>query len=132
MPVYYDLNLTRGNTFTVELATKGDDGVTPLNLSGYLARGHIRYSYGSSEILADLGVTIKDPIHSGVLKVNVPSSVTRNLPITQAVYDIELYNISGHHNTVSGEITKVLDGKVNIHPEVTRGNWDAPYPGGIF
>jgi hypothetical protein len=127
MPVYYDLNITRGNTFTIELSTKGDDGVTALNLSGYAASGQIRYSYGATDMLADLGVTIKDPRISGVVKCYIPSTVTANLPVTQAVYDVELYNLSGHHNTTSGDVSKVLDGRVNIHPEVTRGNFNAPF-----
>ena len=128
MPVYYDLDVFRGNTFSIELNTKGDDGVSPLNLSGYAVSGHIRYTYGSTGTLANLGVSIKAPLESGVLRCDIPSNVTATLPITQAVYDIEMYNLSGLHGSTSGEISKVLDGRVNIHPEVTRGNLESPFP----
>jgi hypothetical protein len=131
MPVYYDLNVFRGNTFSIELNTLGDDGVLPLNLSGYAVSGHIRYTYGSTGLLADLGVTIKEPLESGVLRCSIPSNITATLPITQAVYDIEMYNISGLHGSTSGEISKVLDGRVNIHPEVTRGNFETPFPNNL-
>ena len=58
-----------------------------------------------------------DAIHSGLIDVNLAATGTAALPITQAIYDIEVYLNPNNMNTTS--VFKILNGKANIHPEST-------------
>lgn len=116
MLIYYDLDVVQGSTFSAQLSVKNADG-SPVNLTGYDVRGFIKYSYGSNSVLLNLNpvVNITAPLTkaSGVIDVRLTAAQTSTLPITVGVYDIETYNNDG-------EVNKVLDGKVRIHPEVTK------------
>ena len=115
MLVYYNLDIIQGSTFSAQLSVKNSDG-TAVDLNGYSVRGHIRYNYGASNALLDLAPTINTTAPytaaSGIINVNLTAAQTANLPVVMGVYDIETYN--------SSEVNKVLDGKVKVHPEVTR------------
>ena len=131
MATSYDLNVTQGSTFNVRLTTKDSNG-SALNLSGYDVSGYIRNKYSDTTYLLDMAPTIvsghaaahdpndplkTDAIHSGLIDVNLAATGTAALPITQAIYDIEVYLNPNNMNTTS--VFKILNGKANIHPEAT-------------
>ena len=131
MATSYDLNITQGSTFNVRLTTKDSNG-SALNLSGYGVSGYIRNKYSDTTYLLDMDPTIvsghsvdhdpndvlkTDAIHSGLIDVNLSATGTAALPITQAIYDIEVYLNPKNMNTSS--VFKILHGKANIHPEST-------------
>ena len=115
MLVYYNLDIIQGSTFSAQLSVKNSDG-TAVDLNGYNVRGHIKYNYGTAATLLDLAPSINTTAPytaaSGIINVNLSAIQTASLPVIMGVYDIETYN-----NT---EVNKVLDGKVKIHPEVTK------------
>ncbi len=115
MATSYDLNLTRGSDFSVRLNVKDSAG-SPYNLSGYSASGIIKNKYSDSSALLDLSPVIVSGTAgayyaSGLIDINISGTTTTGVPITQAVYDVEIYKGSYHE--------KVIRGKVNILPEVT-------------
>ena len=116
MATSYDINLTRGSDFNVRLVVKDDNG-TSVNLSGYSASGHIKNKYSDTGNLLNLSPVVVAGVGgagyvSGFIDLHLPAAQTTGLPITQGVYDIEIYQGTYHQ--------KVIIGQANIYPEVTR------------
>ena len=89
-----------------------DSSSSPLNLSGFLARGGIKYGYGSTGYLLDMNATIDSSYVSGIINVSLSATETSSLPVTKGVYDIEVYS--------SNDYTfKAIRGYVDVIPEVT-------------
>ena len=110
MLVNYNLDIVRGSSFSAQLTAKNEDG-TAVNLLGYNLRGVIKYKYSDSTYLLSLAPVVFDSAN-GKINISIAAEDTAILPVTQGVYDIEMYNASGY-------VAKLLDGRVNIHPEVT-------------
>lgn len=115
MPTNYDLNITRGSDFSVRLSVKDSVG-NPYNLSGYQTSGVVKYRYSDSNSFINLSPVIVSGVAgafyaSGLIDLSVSGTTTTGVPITQGVYDVEIYSGSFHE--------KVVYGKVNILPEVT-------------
>jgi len=131
MATSYDLNITQGSTFNVRLTTKDSNG-NALNLSGYHVSGYIRNKYSDTASLLNMEPLIvsghaldqtlapgvlkasTDAIFSGLIDISLIPAKTSALPITQAIYDIEIYL-----DTAETSVFKILNGKANIHPEST-------------
>lgn len=118
MLVYYNLDVIQGSTFSAQLSLKQADG-TAVDLEGYSVRGHIKYKYGTNVVLLDLEPAVVTTggftAASGVVNITLDAIDTAALPVMMGVYDIETFNNDG-------EVNKVLDGKVRIHPEVTTSS----------
>jgi hypothetical protein len=112
MSTTYNISVFQGENIDFTLNLKENNGTTPLNLSGYSVRGKVKYSYGSSGILWDLNPTILSAV-SGQISLSIPATGIANLPVTEAVYDIERYTTN---DTI---VKKVLMGKFIVKPEVT-------------
>lgn len=124
MATTYDINVTQGSTLDLRFKVKDADGVA-INLSGYSARGVVKFSYGTGTVLLDLSPKVQSGYAgnltlgaSGFIDVLVRPTLTSGLPIIQGIYDIERYETvpasSGDWN-----VLKVAKGYFNIHPEVT-------------
>lgn len=107
----YNISIEQGSSFNLNLVAKKSNGEA-LNLNGYNARGGIRYGYSSTGYLLDLGPTISVP-SSGIINVSLTSVETSTLPVTKAVYDIEVYDNNDY-------TFKAIRGYVDVVPEVTR------------
>ena len=107
-----DLSITQGSSFSIRLEVRDPEG-SPDDLTGYGVRGYLKNKYADETPLLDLNPFVSDATE-GQIDINVSSSVTATLPITQGVYDIEKYLLSD--TTV---VDKVLTGKILIHPEAT-------------
>ena len=107
----YNFSIEQGSNFDLALTGKDDNGAI-LNLSGYSATGQIRYRYGSTGYLVNLNTIINLSSGDGVILVSLTPSQTSALPVTKAVYDIEVSNSGGY-------AFKVSKGYVDIFPEVT-------------
>ena len=125
--VYYNLDIIQGSRFSALLFAPNADG-TAVSLPGYNVRGVIKYNFGTGTALTTLSPSINttsvDPTHggtytaaSGVIDVSVSAPVTAGLPVGIGVYDIEMYSGPEGNET---DVRKLLDGRVRIHPEVTR------------
>lgn len=113
-----NLNIIQGATYSARIAVT-DSSDNALNLSGYTTRGYARSYYGASGVLIDLDPDVVSgdspdylSVVSGLVDINLTAAQTAALPVHQAVYDVEMYNDAG-------TVTRILQGKVNVSPEVT-------------
>jgi hypothetical protein len=113
-----NLLIQQGTTYSARIAVKDADAAA-INLSGYHTRGKARHSYGSTGVLIDLAPAVVsgspanwDSLASGLVDIALSASSTASLPVAQGVYDVEMYNDAG-------TVTRILQGKVLISPEVT-------------
>ena len=117
-PGYLDLNCFQGATFDYTLTWT--TGGTAVNLTGYNARMQVRETYDSTtpvlSLTAGTGITIGGT--AGTIGITAHATATAGIPAQppgpqQYVYDLEL--VSG-----SGEVTRLVEGRMLVYPEVTR------------
>ncbi len=84
----------------------------PFDLTGYQAKSQIKKSYYSTNASAQFTITIPTPVN-GVLSMSISAANTANISAGRYVYDVLIKNSS--NNT-----TRVLEGIVNIVPQVTK------------
>ena len=121
MATVYNFSATQGSQLSVRLNVKDASG-DAINLSGYNARGVVKYRYSSTNSLVNLDPTIVSgttgsAYQSGLIDVYLSGSQTSGLPVGQFVYDIEKYP-SGASNT-GGAVDKILAGDFFVYPQVT-------------
>ena len=121
MATVYNFSATQGSQLSVRLNIKDASG-DAIDLSGYEARGVVKYRYSSTNTLIDLSPTIVSgetgsAYVSGLMDVYLSGSQTSGLPIGDFVYDIEKYP-SGASNT-EGAVDKILAGGFLVYPQVT-------------
>lgn len=107
----YNLTILQGDSFSLRVNASNSDG-SYINLSGYGARGSIKYSYSNTGILLNLNPTIHNSFVSGIVDIYVSGSQTESLPVGIFPYDIEVTGSNGYVN-------KFIRGYANISPEVT-------------
>lgn len=111
MPSIVDIDIYRGTEFDLRLALKDSSGA-PFNLSGYNARAKIKYRWSDSTGICDITVTpASGYLVSGYLDMFIASTGTANLPIMQALYDVQIYDNSNY-------VEQFVKGYANIYPEV--------------
>lgn len=108
----YDITVEQGSSFNLALTAKDSNG-TPLNLYGYAARGAIKYGYGSTNYLLNLNPSVDSSYVSGLINISLTAAQTSSLPVTKAVYDIEVYASNGY-------TFKAIRGYVDVIPEVAN------------
>jgi hypothetical protein len=107
---YQELFLEQGADFTTSI-TLDDVNGDPYDLTGTVAKSQIKKSYYSINETEHFVITINDPA-AGIINMAMPSANTANIAAGRYVYDVIIKN-SG--NTV----TRVLEGIVNVIPQVT-------------
>ena len=108
---YQELFLEQGTTFTTTI-TLDDIYSVPYDLTEITAKSQIKRSYYSANNTAEFLVTINDP-SSGTILLSLNSNATANIAPGRYVYDVVIKDTA---NTV----TRVLEGIVNVTPQVTR------------
>lgn len=108
---YQELFLEQGTTFTTSITLDDIDGI-PFDLTDVTAKSQIRKSYYSANTTAEFNVTINDPTE-GVIILILDSATTSNIAAGRYVYDVAIKDTA---NTV----TRVLEGIVNVIPQVTK------------
>jgi len=117
----YNTTIERGSTFQLTVTYKDASG-SVVNLTGWTYRMQVRESSAGSLILTSEGgsptIAIDETNKStGVLVFSVtPANTTAISPstLTTAYYDIEI------QKTSTGEVRRILQGKLNISPEITH------------
>lgn len=114
MPGKYNLTIYQGETFGFSIIWKDAEGV-PIDLTGYSARMQIRYDGVNGDIAADLsttngGIEIDNEAHT--ITVYISATDTASMLAKSGVYDLEM--------VLGDVVTRLLEGKVKIIPEVTR------------
>jgi hypothetical protein len=111
-PGTYQITMYQGATFDQQFIWKIDD--TPVDLTTYTARMQVRRDYGATDTIVDLtdgdGITLGE---DGEIDIYIDAEDASDLPSGSFVYDLEL-------ESDSGEVTRLLQGKFVISPEVTR------------
>jgi hypothetical protein len=109
------LNLTckQGATFNRALTYRLNHVV--VNLTGYTARMQVRPDHTSENLILNLSVGYGLAIDGehGKITITVTAGTTATIPAGTYVYDLEI-------QSDNGEVTRLLEGKFIVTPEVTR------------
>jgi len=111
----YDITIEQGATFRLDLVWR-DSNNNPVDLNGYSARMQVRASYTDSVVQLNLTSSNGAIVLGGALGTIVvtgAATATDDIPIRAGVYDLEL-------EASDGTVTRLVQGKVRISPEVTR------------
>jgi hypothetical protein len=111
MAAHYDLNITKGSSFTVRLLAQ-DTGGSVIDLTNWSVRGYAKIKYSEANLLVDLNPQKVAPLVSGYIDIQLTAATTSTLPVTEGVYDIEMYDDSGY-------VDKLVAGYVRVYPETT-------------
>jgi hypothetical protein len=104
----------QGSTFQRTLTYKIDN--VPVNLTGYSAKLQIREKHFSKNYVAFLNTTnggISITASAGQINLLISASTSSAFIPGDYVYDLELVSFSGI-------VDRLIEGKFNITPEVTR------------
>ena len=115
MAAVYDITIEQGATFRLSLIWKDSSNV-PVNLTGYTARMQVRRSYTDTVIqlaMTTEGGSITLGGAAGTINVVSAATATEDIAARAGVYDLELMSSDG-------VVTRLVEGKVTIKPEVTR------------
>ena len=111
MPAAYsNLYLEQGSTFNTTITLDDINGAV-YDLSGYISHSQIRKSYYSSNATAVFSTSIN--AGSGTVTLSLSSNVTSNIAPGRYVYDTTITDTLGN-------ITRILEGVVDVSPSVTR------------
>ena len=112
MPAAYsNLYIEQGTSFSTTI-TVDDVYGDVYNLTNYTARGQIRKSHYSANTTAVFTTSV-NPV-TGSISLSLTAAATANIAPGRYVYDTI---ITG---TLNGEVTRILEGIVEISPSVTR------------
>jgi hypothetical protein len=111
MAIISNLVIDQGTTFQADIDVT-DSATDPLNLAGYTAAGQMRKTYASNT-----AIDFTASIHSeseGTVRVSLSATQTNSIKAGRYVYDVEITKTS------TNEITRVVEGQVEVTPGVTR------------
>lgn len=106
-PSPFDIVIPRGATFRLSFQWRLDDA--PVDLSAATVRAQVRNRYQSATAAA---FTASGDA-AGHVTANLPASVTAAMLATDGVWDLEV-------EWPDGDVCRLLMGKAEIIPEVTR------------
>jgi hypothetical protein len=111
-----DIDIEQGATRTVEMVWKDSLG-TPVNLTNYAARMHLRKSLTATgdplDALTSQNGRIVVGGSNGKLTLKFPATVTSGYTFATAVYDLEV-------EALDGTVTRLIQGNIVVSKEVTR------------
>lgn len=103
--VRWDIVIQQGSTFERTLE------FIDVDLSAFQFRGQIRRSHDDAEILGTFDFLKTGPSE---LQISMPAIATEALPAEPLVHDVEAFIDE------TGFVARVLEGKADVTPEVTR------------
>jgi len=112
MAMISNLTIDQGASFKAEIDVKDADG-DALDLTGFTGAGQMRKTYSSST-KTDFTVEFKNPRTSGTMSISLTATQTNALKAGRYVYDVEVTKTS------DAEVTRVVEGQVDVTPGVTR------------
>ena len=112
-----DLSIDQGADFAAEIYLVDPLGNTK-NLAGYNALAKIKRTYNSdSDETFQFGAVVAGPPTRGLVVLSLTNQQTDLMKPGRYVYDVELSFLDSDSNTI---IERILEGKVEITPSVTR------------
>lgn len=109
-PADYRFEIRQGSTVRRNFALSIDDA--PVNLTGYTARMQVRDRPESDSVILNATPYITLGGTAGDIDIDIPASITEDLPAGRFSYDLEL--VQGSY------VTAVIKGSFVCRPEVTR------------
>ncbi len=103
--------MDQGANFFTTIMLADADGIA-LDLTGYTGAAQMRKEYSSANAAATFTVTITAV--DGQVDLTLTAAQTANLIAGDYVYDCELTL------TASNTVSRIVEGKVKVTPEVTR------------
>ena len=91
-----------------------DSSGDALDLNGYTVEGQLRKTYTSTTSTAFTSSVYNAA--GGVVKISLNATATNLLKAGRYVYDVEITKTS------TGEITRIIEGQLEVRPGVTRVN----------
>lgn len=109
-----NFSIDQGADAVISFVLKNSEG--PIDLSGYSAAMQMRVSHYATEavdtLTTDNGRLVLDALNGKITAI-FPNAITEKYQAQSVVYDIEIEN-------ADGIIKRVLEGNIQIKPEVTR------------
>ena len=115
-PARYDMTIYQGADFERVLTWSLGEPSVLVDLSGYSARMQLRTYIGDGDVVMELTTTngrISLGGAAGTINIDLTAAETATLPANQYAYDLEVI-------APSGFVTRLIEGFVNVDPEVTR------------
>jgi len=113
MAIISNLVIDQGSTFSADIDVTDRDGAV-INLNNTTA-GQIRKNYNSSTAV-DFNATIPVATASqGVVRIELTSTQTGAMKAGRYLYDVEI-------TSSDNQVTRIVEGQVEITPQVTRGS----------
>ena len=106
----YDFTLEQGTTFSREITVQ--DSGSAMNLTGYTPRMQMRPTHDSSTIALTFTASVSNA-SQGKIQLSATDSATAAVEEGIYVYDLEI-------ESSSSGVTRLMEGKVTVTPEVTR------------
>ena len=106
----YNFTIEQGATFS-RVLTLQENG-SAMSLSGYSAASQFRSTHDSSTVVGTITSTISNA-SGGVITLSMTSSATGAIEEGIYVYDVEI-------TSSAGAVTRIMQGKVTLTPQVTR------------
>ena len=111
MAQFVELDLDQGTDLSYNLDLTQDDG-SPLNVTSYLFTSSIRKSYYSSNVTANLTVTIVDA-SNGNVTLTMNSATTSNIKAGRYLFDVK-------QKDTANLTTRIVEGIITVLPQVTQ------------
>lgn len=115
-----DLLIEQGATFkkTITISSNG----TPIDLTGFVARGQIRIGATSPVVVSSFTFTFVEPrTTTGQIIMELPATITETMPTTGDKYSsLTKYQYDVEAESPTGIVYRLLNGGANVSPEQTR------------
>jgi len=113
MAIISNIIIDQGSTFQADIDVTDSAG-DALNLTGYTVAGQMRKTYTSTTATNFTGQV--QSATGGTVRISLSATETNALKAGRYVYDTEITK------TATGEVTRVIEGQVDVTPGVTRAS----------
>jgi hypothetical protein len=111
MALVQALYIDQGADFSTGITLYSDNGITPLNLTGYAFTSQMRKSYTSSSATTFV-CTVPNPT-TGQVILTLTANQTGALKAGRYLYDIEMVDVTTYR-------TRPVEGVVIVSPQITQ------------
>ena len=108
----YDLEIDQGSSFSTAITVRENNIIK--SLDGFVARAQLRPSIDSPDSQKTDFTFDTSNFSNGVIIMKLAHTVTELLTAGVYFYDLEIASTDG------ASVTRLMQGKVTINPEVTR------------
>ena len=114
MATIANFNIDQGSTFSTTIdVSNNSSGVFELNT--YTARGKIRKSSSASRYVSFTCAINENSPAQDTITISLTSAQTKSMSAGRYLYDVEIF-------TSAGEVTRVLEGQIEILASITQSN----------